>query len=86
VTGEVGEDICTLGPVDWNNPDYYWVMKDMDVTGAKHTGGAFRCAPMEEECLQLGRNPGNESQGFDAIGQAMMTTFEIGLHTKFRTP
>ena len=78
VTGEAGEDICTLGPIVWDNFDNYWVMKDMDVTGATTSmGGSFRCASMEEDCLQLGKNPGNEAQGFDAIGQAMMSIFEI---------
>ena len=77
-TGEVNpDDFCSIGNVDWENLDYYWVKKDMVVTGGSHVGGAFLCPRMEEDCLQLGENPGRETVSFDDIGVAIMTIFQV---------
>jgi hypothetical protein len=78
-TGEVGEDICSLGPTVWSSYDYYWTRKDMEVTApaSVHVGGAFLCAPMEEFCMQLGENPGRHTVDFDDIGHAVMSIFQV---------
>ena len=78
-TGEVGEDICSLGPTVWDSYDYYWTRKDMEVTAPAHvhSGGAYLCARMEEFCMQLGENSGRHTVDFDDIGHAMMSIFQI---------
>jgi len=79
-TGEVGEDICyydALYDTNWSNLDYYWVQKDMVVTGGEHVGGAFLCETGVSICLQLGENPGRDTVNFDSIGPAAMSIFQV---------
>jgi len=64
-------------PTNWSNLDYYWVQKDMVVTGGEHAGGAFLCEPMVSICLQLGENPGRDTVNFDSIGPAAMSIFQV---------
>ena len=73
----MGEDICSLGPTVWENPDYYWITKSMVVTGDDHTGGAFLCESGVSFCMQLGQNSGRHTVAFDDIGVAMMSIFQV---------